>query len=196
MNHLFLFEEYSQNFSDLNDLRKYLISFNLPIEKWGIGGSKTIIHLLDEIRTGECTLTEEEGNLIRKIEYVACEVFYDDGEKTLKLIEEKQVFSGGRTRIREKNSSMSEKMKPDENPLDSLIRGMKEELGIEVNENQITSESTESKEEFSGSFPGLLSQYKGYNFKCYLNDSQYNPNGYVEIQDDKKTYFVWKEYVN
>jgi hypothetical protein len=196
MKHLILFENYPQNPVDLKSLEEYLLRFGIPLEKWGKGYAKTLSHLLKEIESGECTILEEGGNLLREIEFAMCEMFYRDGKNLFKLIEKKQVFNDGRTRIRDKESSVSEKIMIGEDPLESLIRGVKEELGIILGESQIEEVGDVKKTESSQSFPGLITKYSGHNFTCFLNQDQYNPNGYVEVQKDKSTYFIWKEYTS
>jgi hypothetical protein len=196
MKHLILFENYPQNPVDLKSLEEYLLRFGIPLEKWGKGYAKTLSHLLKEIESGECTILEEGGNLLREIEFAMCEMFYRDGKNLFKLIEKKQVFNDGRTRIRDKESSVSEKIMIGEDPLESLIRGVKEELGIILGESQIEEVGDVKKTESSQSFPGLITKYSGHNFTCFLNQDQYNPNGYVEVQKDKSTYFIWEEYTS
>jgi hypothetical protein len=196
MKHLILFENYPQNPADLKSLEEYLLRFGIPLEKWGKGYAKTLSHLLKEIESGECTILEEGVNLLREIEFAMCEMFYHDGKNLFKLIEEKQVFNDGRTRIRDKESSVSEKMMIGEDPLESLIRGVEEELGIILDESQIEEEGDVKKIESSQSFPGLITKYSGHNFTCFLNQNQYNPTGYVEVQKDKSTYFIWEEYTS
>lgn len=192
MKHLILFENYRENSVDLRNLEEYLLDFNIPLDQWGKGYAKTLDHLLSEIQSGECKIIEDGKTLLRKIEFVMCEIFYYEGETLLKLIEEKQVFNDGRTRIRDKESSVSEKMIIGEDPIESLVRGIEEELGISIQESQIRPEKGIEKIEVSQSFPGLMTKYNGHNFTCFLNESQYNPKGYVEIQKDKRTYFIWK----
>ena len=196
MKHLILFENYSRNPVDLKSLEEYLLRFGIPLEKWGKGYAKTLSHLLKEIESGECTILEEGGNILREIEFAMCEMFYRDGKNLFKLIEQKQVFNDGRTRIRDKESSVSEKMMIGEDPLESLIRGIEEELGIILDESQIEEVGDVKKTESSQSFPGLITRYNGHNFTCFLNQDQYSPNGYVEVQKDKSTYFIWEEYTS
>ena len=196
MKHLILFENYHQNGMDLKSLEEYLLRFRIPLEKWGKGYAKTLSHLFREIESGECTILEERGNLLREIQFAMCEMFYRDGKNLFKLIEQKQVFNDGRTRIRDKESSVSEKMMIGEDPLESLIRGIKEELGIILDESQIEEVGDVKKTESSQSFPGLITRYNGHNFTCFLNQDQYSPNGYVEVQKDKSTYFIWEEYTS
>lgn len=192
MRHLILFENYGTHY-DLNSLKDYLLKFNIPLGEWGKGYAKTLNHLLDEIKSKECVL-KEEGVLVREIEFVMCQIFYYSEGTTLKLVEEKQVFLDGRTRVRKKESSVSEKMKIGEDPKESLIRGIEEELGIFLEEDQIEELKGIDEEEESDSFPGLMTRYKGHSFNCFLNKSQFNPEGYIETQKDKKTYFIWEEF--
>jgi hypothetical protein len=73
-----------------------------------------------------------------------------------------------------------------------MIRGIKEELGIEgdlsLREIGIEEETTDSP-----SYPGLKSHHIYHNFEVSLNDQQFNPDGYIEDQEDKTTYFIWEE---
>jgi hypothetical protein len=193
MKNLLIFEDYNRNFKQILDLEKYLSSFKIPIDKWGKGYAKTTEHLLWEIESGECNLVEDKGILFREIEFVMCEIFYLEGDRKYKLIEDKQVFKDGRVRTRKKDSSVSEKIKMGEDPFESLKRGILEELGIVLEDSQIEQKEIIDEEEESNSFPGLITRYKGNNFICYLNRSQYNPNGYKEIQKDKITYFSWSK---
>jgi hypothetical protein len=170
------------------DLKSYLMNYGIPVDEWGKGYAKTIGHLEKEIESEECSLVEDNGTLIREIEFVMCEIFYND----LKLKEEKQIFKDGRERTRVKESSMSEKMKIGEDPLNSLIRGIEEELGVNVREDQLISQGVIRRESVSESFPGLTTRYLGHKFSCVFDDSQYNPEGYVEHQKDKSTYFIWE----
>ncbi len=56
-----------------------LSKYAVPYTSWGTGNAKTLAHLLKEINIGEAKLEETQ-----------------DGSKTLKLFEEKQVYKNGR----------------------------------------------------------------------------------------------------
>lgn len=178
----------------LNALRQQLESAGIDVSKWGKGQAKTLEHLQKEIENGETVLvTGEQGELLRKVVVGGADIYYvsPDGKK-YRLKEDKQVFKDGRERKRDFGQAISEKMKPDENPKDAIVRGVREELGIE-GAIALTEIGVDEQLLSSPSYPGLQSQYIRHKFEVTLNGSQFNPNGYVEEQEDKSTYFVWEE---
>ena len=44
----------------------------------------------------------------------------------------------------------------------------------------------------SMSYPGLKALYSTTLYTYNMPDEQVKPEGYVEVQDDKKTYFIWE----
>lgn len=166
----------------------------IDVSNWGKGGAKTIEHLQREIDSGEAELvTNEQGELLRKVTIGQADVFYISPEgKKFYLKEEKQIFKDGRKRERELDPSIAEKMKPDESPAEAIERGIREELGVE-GELEIKQIGVDEEINESPSFPGLKSQYSLYKFEAMFNDDQFNPDGYIEEQEDKNTYFVWEE---
>jgi len=169
-----------------------LLNFNgIEIERWGTGNAKTLKHLIKEINNNECVLEEDENSmLVRLLKVATAKIYFETNEAKYVLKEEKQVFKDGRTRIRTNVSSLTEKMEANEKPKDSIIRGVKEELGIQ-GELKITTHETTSETIYSESYPTLLSQYEIHSFNVYLTEEQFNMNGYKEEQEDKTTYFVW-----
>lgn len=190
MKRIKLFEEFENN--SLSELINKLKSCDIPCDLWGTGQSKTVRYLLKELEEKECYLEEKDGLITRYIEFVGIKVFFrkDDGE-VLKLKEDRQEFNDGRSRKRNMPSSVSEKMKAGEDPLSSAVRGVKEELGIDIDESQLQKYSDLYYDGGSLSYPGLITKYKGHRYVCYLTPEQFEPNGYVEIQEDKKTFFTW-----
>jgi hypothetical protein len=185
--------ESRENFAT-NNLQKQLESANIDTSKWGTGQAKTLTHLQKEIESGETILvTGETGELLRQVVVGGADVYYEspDGKK-YRLKEDRQVFKDGRERRRDLGQAVSEKMKPDENPTDAMIRGIREELGIS-GEIKLTETGTDEQTLTSPSYPGLLSKYVRHKFQATLDDEQFNPEGYVENQSDKSTYFVWEE---
>lgn len=180
----------------LKALRQRLERAGIDVSQWGIGQAKTLAHLQREIESGETTLVHgKEGELLRKVVVGSADVYYvsPDGKK-YRLKEDKQVFKDGRERRRDLGQAVSEKMKPDENPRDTMIRGLKEELSIE-GDISLTETGTDEQLLTSPSYPGLQSQYIRYKFEAILNGEQFQPDGYTEEQSDKSTSFIWEEVV-
>ena len=75
MKWLKLFEEFRG--TDLSELKNYLINFSIPVDTWGTGKSKTLEHLLDELKNQECQLSESESGLVRNIEFVGIKIYYN-----------------------------------------------------------------------------------------------------------------------
>lgn len=195
MKHLSLYENFeSGQFDSEGDLRDFLISNGIPVEEWGKGAAKTVAHLYKEILDKETVLSYIDGKLNRSIEFVSAQIFYDSPSGVLKLIEEKQVFKDGRVRSRHLESSVSEKMKSGEDPEESVIRGIEEELKIAISRDQLKKSGIIDEVEESNSYPGLLTRYNGYKYKIELRTHQYRPEGYIEHQRDKSTYFKWEIY--
>lgn len=194
MKYLKLFEYFNlDEITTEDDLVSKLKEYSIPIEYWGKGYAKTIGHLLDELKNDECVIIDKDGYLVRYIEFVGIRVYYKDGDDTWVLKEDRQEFKDGRVRRRTMPSSVSEKMKFGEDPMLSAIRGIKEELDIDVTENQLIKRRELDYDGGSQSYPGLKSKYKGHQYTCYLKSHQFNPDGYVEVQKDKSTFFVWEK---
>jgi hypothetical protein len=186
-----LFEEFD---TDIRNLTSLLRRYSVPIDNWGTGKSKTIQHLQDELDEKECYLSEENNNLIRYIEFVGIKIYFRDEEENLwTLKEDRQEFKDGRVRRRDMPNSVSEKMKAGEDAVLSAVRGIKEELGIDIEESQLIKRRDLDYNGGSISYPGLITKYKGHKFICYLEPHQFDVNGYIEVQKDKSTYFVWKK---
>ncbi|MCX6721553.1 MAG: NUDIX domain-containing protein [Candidatus Staskawiczbacteria bacterium] len=177
-----------------NEVVALLAQYNIPTEKWGTGSAKTLDHLVKEVVDGETVLeVDESGELVRKISVAFVDVYYDDATtgKKLILVEEKQVFKDGRERRREPKASLAEKIKPGETPdQDAVRRAIQEELGISGPIPAAEKRREENTKE-TGSYPGLKMDAMEYYFDVELNSEQYNPEGYVEHQEDKDTYFKW-----
>lgn len=170
----------------------YLTGFGIPVGVWGQGAAKTIGHLLQEMNDGETVLTQRGRELLRQVGVAAVDVTHRDGREVYELVEDRQEFRDGRVRRRDLGSSVSEKIQPGENPTDAAERALREELGITGRVNLKGGNMSEEIKE-SSSYPGLRTQYLRFGFQAELSDDQFSPNGYVEKQPDKITYFVWQK---
>ena len=164
----------------------------IDVNSWGKGEAKTVRHLFEAIESGETTLEEENG-LIRKVAVVAADIIHTNkAGKTFKLIEEKQIFSDGRKRKRNLPHSMTETVRPREDIEKALQRGIKEELKVDT-PFEIRFEKLLYETVVSPSYPGLRTKYVIYRFKVIFSDEHYKKAGYIEVEKDLTTYFVWQK---
>ena len=194
MKYLNLFENFFSNIANDDtddDLMYKLNKYDVPLDIWGTKGYKTLDHLKDEIEEGETILTEENGELVRRVVFVGGRVIYKKDGVNYRLYESKQVFKDGRVRKRNLPYSIAEKFKSGENHEDSIIRGMEEELGVKVNKNQFAFYNKVEIEN-NADYPGIRSYHTGYEYLVILNENQYNKEGYIERQKDKDVYFEWR----
>jgi len=175
-----------------DELIKLLEDYNIPLDIWGTRIYKTPKHLWKEIQEEECTLYEKDGDIIREVQFVGAKIMCKINGKNYRLWEDRAVFKDGRIRIRPIEQSMAEKFKAGEDQYIALIRGLKEELGIEMKKNQFIYYTKETFEE-NGDYPGIRSYHTGYYYMGFLTEEQFNPKGYIEHQKDKDMYFVWRE---
>ena len=182
--------------NSLEELYSILEDFDIDLSIWSTGPYKSVEHLWNEIKEGECLLYNHDSELRREVNFVGAKIFYKD-ESGIKyfLHEEKAIFKDGRERVRDIWYSMAEKFKFGEDPKEALIRGMEEELDIVVDVKQFVNYNTLYFPS-DGDYPGVKSFHTGYSFLLTLNDEQYNSDGYVEHQSDKDIYFVWREIIH
>ena len=163
----------------------------VPLETWGTGDAKTLDHLLKELAAGECALSVQDGRIIRYAEGAVIDVYCNGPDGSLKLVEDRQVFRDGRTKRRNLDTSIGEKMTPAEDPESAARRALAEELGITA-PLVVTALHTRRKGPVpSVAFPGLTTIYDMHAFAVTLPRELVRPE-YVEEQEDKSTYFVWK----
>lgn len=179
-----------------SDLRALLSSFGVKYHLWGTGESKTLEHLIEELATGESSLVIVDQKLIWTSVCASVLITYGD----LTLVEDRQVFNDGRTRTRPQHygTSINEKLKPGENHYEGVVRALSEELGIELTvlDVPIYKGPKEIGPAPSQSYPELLSRFTRHEYLWEMSQGFYVPEGYVETQPDKTTYFIWKKLNN
>jgi hypothetical protein len=175
-----------------NELQRQLAQAGIDLTQWGKGEAKTLEHLQAEVENGETVLAANtEGELLRQVSVADAVVKYISPDGTyFYLKEDRQVFTDGRERKRP-SKGVAEKMKPGEDPRAAIIRGIREELGVE-GELEVLEKGIEERLALSASYPGLKTEYIHYLFEVILNDDQFKSDGYTEVQSDKTTYFVWE----
>ena len=175
-------------------LQAKLEKYGIPVNTWGQGATKTLQQLEKEIANGESEIVEENGTITRRVSVLTIDVFYvDESGKTMKLKEQKQVFKSGDIRERQLSTSMAEKLKSGEQPNEAAVkRAIAEELGI-TGKVTISAGQPSTADTSSPSYPGLPSQMQLHQFSATITGADYKA-GYVEVQKDKSSYFVWEDY--
>jgi len=180
---------------DIEALLELLTRHNIPFGSWGEQGrAKTIKHLHRELVLGECSWGEGSTTwpLVRCVEAVRINVYFDLPTDRLRLREDRQVFRDGRENRSSLDYSMSEKMLPGETPTETAYRGLREELGIEDNISLNFLGTKIFPVQASISYPGLGTKHRAHLFETVLPVHLYQPEGYVETDPDKTSYFIWQ----
>ncbi len=141
-------------FKNLQAVHHWLNESGIDVSDWGVGGSKTVKQLWDELQSGDCAVHMKPALRIVNV----LQLSIRKGPSI--LLEVEQEFGSGLRRQRQQPPS--EKMKPGESCQEAAERCLAEELGIDsdlahfqASSCQETSSITESP-----SYPGLLTQYK------------------------------------
>jgi len=178
-------------FRDTAHLREWLVARGVPMKDYDTGRAKPLTTLLSELADGESRLAMEHGVLMRLVEVVTLRVTHGD----LILVEVRQVHADGREWTRDSHGgySVSEKMHRGESPTEACSRGLSEELGLAPGDFSLLGEHrTDTNERTSAAFPGLRGRYLLHRMAAEVLPSGFRPEGYVEEQDDKSTYFEWR----
>ncbi len=142
-----------KNIDSVATLKEWLVSQDIDISRWGVGPTKTVENLWDEIVNGETYL--QDNPPLRIIQVV--QVIIRDGNRI--LLEAEQELDNQQRRSR--NFPPSEKMKPGETYTGTATRCLQEELGAAPHDITIV-QSTHRQRKIvrdSPSYPGLDTQY-------------------------------------
>lgn len=178
---------------EVEQLLKVLLNAGVPVEEFGTGVAKTVHHLLAEVQDGESIIkVMPNGEILRELSVVWVDVSYvHPSGDTYRLREDRQEFKDGRVKRRILQSSLGEKLKPEENPEVAVFRALEEELGVTDVEG-VEYVDSEEKTLIPDTYPGVTSSYKFYKYATTIGDAAFKPEGYIEEQSDKTNYYVWE----
>jgi len=177
------------------DLEGVLAYWHLDTSAWGTGDAKTLGDLLVELQKFDCELFVDADGVSRRVNNVWIDIFVHVDDKRLHLVERAQRFSDGRVRVRKLPSSLGEKSKVGEDPAQAARRGVIEELGISSTFT-VDGARPRGNDDGKSSYPNLRTFYQPHWFSVDLSVDDYRPEGYVEVQPDKSTYFQWDHCVS
>lgn len=179
------------------NLKRQLEANGIDIGNWGKNATRSVLDLTLEIVAKESKLSSgKDRKLQREINIVAVDVRYEDSETGLeyRLVEERQEFKDGTKRTRDISFSLAEKLKlTGKGIMTGVKRACVEELSIfDIQNSQITLGDKTVSTGFSRGYPGLETKYVAHSARVNLARKQFRPNGYIEEQPDKTTYFRWE----
>ena len=178
---------------DKTELRSLLNLYGISYEAWGLGGTKHVDDLVAEIADGEVSLEDRDGVLIRKVDGVAIDVFADIDGARYRLREDRQVFArDGTVKRRNLSTSLGEKIKRGETYAQAMVRALREELDITVQEVDVTIGESTRQTVASKAYPGIVSDRGLTMGAVMIPHDQVRPEGYIEHQPQKDNYFVWE----
>lgn len=188
--HILTVRDFVVKLSSIQELENWLINKGINTSHWGVGNTKSLLHLWHELQSGDACLTESPP--MRVVNVVQVFIRRDN----LLLLETIQEMANGQRRYR--NQPPAEKMKLNEHYLDAASRGLFEELGIMTDRISFI-EQTHYTRTFiseSPSYPGLSSQYTFHDIEANIdglpkNDFWYENHAFEKGDPIKKHYWSW-----
>jgi hypothetical protein len=141
-------------FAHPTQLESWLHAHGVDTALWGRGTAKSLEDLWTEVAQGESLLVDEPP--LRRVQVVELHI-RRDGRL---LVEAAQELASGH--VRQRNQPPAEKLKPGEWPTDAARRCLKEELGVDQEEQiRFAAAPVETREiiKLSPSFPGLVTVF-------------------------------------
>lgn len=183
---------------DPASLQQLLESHGIPYHTWQGNKVKSLDTLFEEASLGETRfLAHATFPLLRHVDRSQVHITYDHpAHGPLVLWEDRQEFADGT--VRERNhKKVREKQRPGESSLETIVRGIAEELGIHLKDASCLVRVGDRKTTYvnsTGSYPGLPSRYRTTRFKWRMTSAHFKPEGYQEVRPNRITYFVWRSY--
>lgn len=152
-------------------LTKILREYQVNSDDWNHEqGNKTIDELVEELKNGESKLEIIKGELTRLVRVSSIDVRFKLGTQYFQLVEDKQILFSGAVKKRDL-STITEKVKADEDFLTGAYRGLEEEIGLEIETGLKFIEET-NFQRYSPHYPNLNSHYQVFNYQLILREKE------------------------
>jgi hypothetical protein len=169
-------------------LLELLCAYDVPTDRWGQAGAKSVFQLFEEIQAGESELHVTADGRLQRVVNVVNVVVEHAG---LRLVEEEMQIKGGPVRRRQ-FPWVAEKMLSGERPADTARRALREELGIDDDRIEFQSVLLRRTPASSGAYPGLSCLFVIRQMRCELPAEHFRREGYVERDAEKEVLFGWR----
>ncbi|NCO74186.1 MAG: hypothetical protein GW795_07610 [Cyanobacteria bacterium] len=174
------------NYNTVDELANLLSIYGVDTSNWThLQGNKTLEQLFIEIKEEEeSSLEIIDHKLVRSLKVSSIIVKFKLGNNYFQLVEDKQIFFTGIERKREL-STITEKLKNNENSLQAAYRGLEEEIGLKLDSGLIFNGETRW-EKISPSYPNLLSVYQLFNYSIILGEKELKSIRFSEYQESEQ----------
>lgn len=182
--------------SRAEELATWLQDNGVDVSLYGVGTSKTVAELFDEVQNGESVLhVSPDGVLMRTVRVLSLLIRNSRGEV---LVEEQQVRPNGS--VRSRGLPLSEKLVATESWRPAVERAIKEELGSILPSNpKITVDDSSYRKtvesSVSVSYPQLRCQYQCHRVEVQVEGLP-NAGKFVTIENCKdgvlQLHWAWR----
>jgi hypothetical protein len=185
--------KFSGNIAQIQQsLSALLDRHHIDWRNWGQGDSLGLPTLAKEVQAGESVFLEDGGTIRRVVRVINIRVSFIDHGQIKYLQEDHVVLADGRTRRRTVLGAVNEKAKPGEPPSAAAHRGMLEEVGIDFDFTNVPCQETVT-DKISANYVGLPCRFQNFIYNVTIEPKDYNPEGYLEKEPGKTTYFTWTD---
>ena len=174
-------------------LAAYLSGYNIPLDRWGKDGKKSVGELYEELKGGDCVLTIENG-VVRCTWPLFIDVIYTDQGINYKCVET-QNKKGKRRNL---PGTYAEKRLAGENIQTSIARTFREEIlpslpksGISLNNHSLTRGNQWEEITEAHSYPGLKNKSLNTLFSLIPLPNQGTPKDFTLVESNGTSQFSW-----
>lgn len=176
-------------FGDVPTLQAWLKKSGVNTEAWGIvAGSKPVGALLDELKSGEATLSTDCASPVRVVRVVNVRILSADRRRVLMQIKQADLPDGV---AKDKRQSFMKKLRAGEDAADAIARGAEKLGGSAIVALPETQSEHVSLESASVTFPSLVSRYEVVVLDATVAEGVLPQTNFATEHDGKRYYWAW-----
>ncbi len=162
-------------------LKQLLTGMGVPLNKWKWGGTHTTMDaLLEELHAGKAQLLLTGNAVSVQVATLLLDVRHKAGEVVYALFEESEDRLG-----------ILRAMQHEETAVATMTRVLQHGLGLAKFRKAELVKTKEVRRK-PDTYPGLDTVHLERTWRIWIDPEDYKPDGYVRIDGDQVTHFVWR----